>query len=375
MNSLTKKLPIIITASILVLSLAAVVLSQNGTISELRQTILNKEKNLALVELKLEEQGAITDKLEAQLQVYKDSIVILQLENERLHNKVTSLKGTISKLNQIIQKHDDKVAKLTTDINRLKESGRNNQDKIASLELQRDNLLKEMEAKDKQRIALDEEKKQIEKARKDNGGKIESYNDLTRNEMDKVDPAPALFEPPAINQSPAEPAPEGGGPNVSPQMQTAIISRQAEKLENIRTKTAVKYSSISLRNREGSNELKSVKKNENDWRYTFIDFDLENVDKEAIRDETFVLQVYDLDNNVVVPFNEKNMAFPNSDMGAIGYKFKYDGKPVSVRYINTQPKEGSNYELRLIYLNKKGLTFPLANGTKRIVDSGKVTVD
>ncbi len=136
----------------------------------------------------------------------------------------------------------------------------------------------------------------------------------------------------------------------------------------------MKFSAFSLRNREAGNELKSVKKNENDWRYTFIDFDLDNTDSEAIMDEYFVLQVFDLDNNAVVPFNEKNMAFPNSEMGAIGYKFKYDGKPVSVRYINTQSKEGGNYEIRLVYL-KNGLTFELANGKKKIVEAGKVTVD
>ncbi len=60
-------------------------------------------------------------------------------------------------------------------------------------------------------------------------------------------------------------------------------------------------------------------------------------------------------------------------MGAIGYKFKYNGNPVSVRYINTQPKEGSNYEIRLVYL-KNGLTFKLTNGAKTIVEAGKVTV-
>lgn len=374
MNSMTKKIPLIIAASAITLALSAVILYQGGYISELKQTILNKDKKIVLISQQLEEQVSISEELEAKLQVYKDSVNILQMENHALHSKIETLKGTISKLNQIIQKQDDQVVKLTAEINRLRESGGNYVSKIKDLERQRDDLLKKMEEEDRKRIALIESKKQSETIKIDNNGKIEALNNEVREELNRIDSAPIVPVPPTINQSPSEPTlSETGGPKVSEEMQSAIKSRQQERLANIITKTNVKFSTVSLRNREGGNELKKVKKDENDWRYTYIDFDLENTDKEAIIDETFVIQVYDLDNNQVVPFNEKNLAFPNSEMGAIGYKFKYNGNPVSVRYINTQPKEGSNYEIRLVYL-KNGLTFKLTNGAKTIVEAGKVTV-
>ncbi|MCF8244021.1 MAG: hypothetical protein K9J37_03135 [Saprospiraceae bacterium] len=371
---MTKKLPLIITASAVALTFVAIMLYQGGYISELEQTIQKKEKQILVVSQKLDDQVEISTALEAQLQVYKDSVNVLQLQNQALHTKIETLKGTISKLHKIVQKHDDKVSELTAEIKRLRESGSNDAKKIKDLEQQREDLLKKMEEIDHERIALIEAKKESEKAKQNNNGKIESLNNSARVEIDKVDEAPLLPALPAINQSPAEPTPDGGSPKVSEEMQSAIISRQQERLANIMTKTEVKFSTISLRNREDSNELKKIKKSDNEWRYTFIDFDLDNVDKEAIIDETFVLQVYDIDNKEVVPFNEKNMAFPNSEMGAHGYKFKYDGKPVSVRYINTQPKEGSNYEIRLVYF-KNGLTFKLANGARKIVESGRVTID
>ena len=373
MNSVSKKTALIITASAIVLSLSAVILFQDGFISELKQTILNKDRKIVLVSQQLTELQDISKELEAKLQVYMDSVNMLQLENQALHEKIESLKGTISKLNQIIQKHDDKVSKLTAEINQLKETGRNNESKVKGLEQQRDNLLKKMETDDRKRIALMEAQKAEEKAKKENSIKIESLNNEARVEMDKVDSTPILPPAPVINQSPSEPAQTNAGPNVSEAMQSVIISKQQERLATIITKTSVKFSTISLRSREGGNELKKVQKSDNDWRFTFIDFNLENVEKAAIIDETFVIQVFDLDNNAVVPFNEKNLAFPNSEMGAIGFKFKYDGNPVSVRYINTQPKEGSNYEIRLVYL-KNGLTFKLANGTMKVVEAGKVTV-
>lgn len=375
MNSLSKKLPLIITASAVALTLVAVILYQGGYISELKQTIQNKDRKIITVSQRLDEQLEISAELEAKLQVYKDSVNMLQLENQSLHAKIEALKGTIAKLNQIVQKHDDKVGELTAEITRLRESGRSNVSKIKELEQERDVLLHKMEKLDHERVALMEDKKTSESAQEKNETKIEVLNNSVQKEMDRVDPAPLLPALPAINQSPTEQVPqEISGPKVSEEMQTAIISRQQERLSNVMMKTQVKFSAVSLRNREGGNELKNVKKNDNDWRYTYIDFDLDNLDREAIMDEYFVLQVFDIDNNAVVPFNEKNMAFPNSEMGAIGYKFKYDGKPVSVRYINMQAKEGSNYEIRLVYL-KKGLTFELANGRKKIVEAGKVTVD
>ena len=374
MNSMTKKLPAIISASAVVaLTLIAVILYQGGYITELKQTLASKDKKLVFVSQQLDEQKLLTDGLQAELQLYKDSVAVLQTENQRLHAKIDELKNTISKLNKIVQKHDDKVVELTAEINRLKEGGKKNAEKVKELEQEREELLTKMETIDKERIALLEDKRQNEQTKKVNEEKIVSLDKVAQEKIDQAaDQVPQTAPAPIINQSPSEPM-AATSPKVSEELQAAIVSRKQERLANIMAKTEVKFTSISLRNREGGNDLKRIKSEDN-WRYTFIDFDLENVDKESIMDETFIIQVYDLDNNVVVPFNEKNMQFPNSEMGAIGYKFKYDGKPVSVRYLNTQPKEGRNYELRLIYF-KNDLTFKLANGTKRIVEDGKVAVN
>lgn len=368
MNSMTKKIAIFVSASAIVtLALVAVIFGKNGHIKTLEQTIVEKD-------LVINEERALREDAEAKLQVYKDSVVLLAAENEALHLKINELKGTISKLNKIIQKHDDKVVALTAEINRLKEGGKRNVDKIKVLEQEREERLIEMEKIDKERNALllEKQNRELQQQHKESElKKQESFVQQQEKEMDKQDPAP-LVAPAPINQSPSS-------PNVvsevkpSEALQAAIATRQQERLNNVLHKTAVKFKSISLRHREGSNDLKKIK-DEDSWRYTFIDLDLDNIDKEAIMDEEFIIQLYDLDKNLVVPYNERNMAFPNSEMGAIGYKFKYEGKPVHIRYINTQPKEGRNYELRLVYF-KDDMTFKLANGTKQIVVDGKVTVD
>ena len=144
---------------------------------------------------------------------------------------------------------------------------------------------------------------------------------------------------------------------------------QQKRLANIVTNTKVNFESISLRNKENSNDLKKIK---NDgWRYTFIDFSLENPEANALRDEYFLIQIFDLDNNQVVPMNEYNPGFPDSPQGSTGYLFQHTGKPVSVRYINTQLKQGSNYQVRLFYYKDK-MVFPLRNGIQDIVKNGEV---
>ncbi len=372
MKSMTKKLPIIITASAVVALSLAYILFQGGYIKTLEQTIKDKDATIVLVSQERDEALLRIEEIEQELKLYKDSVVVLQLENEQLHAKIEELKGTISKLNKTIQKHDDKVASLTEQINRLKESGSKYEAQIKSLELQRDEQLQKMEEIDRERITLKEQQRKQEESQLHNAAKLNEIEaKIEQKEQELPEPAPQPTPEPIINQSPSE-VPVHEPVNAPTELQAAIKLRQQERLNKIVQNTSVSFKSISLRNRDGENELKRIKSDE--WRYTFVDFDLSNADQEAIMDEQFILQLYDLDNKVVVPFNEKNPAYPNSEIGALGYKFKYEGKPVSVRYINTQPKEGSNYELRLVY-PKNGVVFTLVNGTKRIVEEGKVAMN
>ena len=85
----------------------------------------------------------------------------------------------------------------------------------------------------------------------------------------------------------------------------------------------------------------------------------------------FILQLFDVDKNQVVPFNEQNNIYPDSDLGAVGFKFQYAGRPVLIRYYNYQEKQSANYEIRLVYLNKN-MAIPLKNGTLKIVQDGDV---
>lgn len=375
MESSNRKKIFLAASAVVSITLLATVIFQGGFIVELKKAVQVKDVLLVKANQQLDEQRALTDELQFKLEVYQDSIDVLNLENQALHGKIERLKETIFKLNKSLGKQEEKVRQLTKEIKQLLENGKVNNQAVAKLEKERDELLREMEANDRERITLINWKNEAEAKARDNHSAIGKVTDDAQEILNKIDPAP--FNPPApiINQSPVEIA-EGKAEEttVSNELQATIINRQQERLKKIISSTSVKYHSISLKNREEGNDLKKLKDKEEGWRYTFIDLDLDNLDKSAIIDETFLVQIFDLDNQLVVPFNEKNLAYPNSEMGAKGYKFKYDGNQVSIRYINTQPKEGRNYEIRLLYY-KNGLTFMVDNGSKRIVDDGKVTVD
>ena len=377
MNSMTKKLPLIVSISTAA-SLALLAIYQSDVISDLKEVLSINKKKLTLTEQALHQEMETTESLRKDIAVLNDSIYILNLTISNLNEQVEEQLSIIKNLNTSLKKQENKVAQLTREINQLEANARQNENKIKVLSSERDSILTRMAEDDRRRIAAMNEQRQKEQEQADKNNRLLDLHSkmdgkkekLDARMQDKQDESPMQAPEPIINQAPGT---TGTSPSANEEMSMIIKNRQQERLNNILTQTKVHFSGISLRNRENSNELKKIKDNGNGWRYTFIDFDLSNTDKEAIMDETFIIQIYDLDKNVVVPFNERNNSFPNSDQGAIGYKFKYDGKPVSIKYVNTQQKEGENFEIRLIYF-KNELTFNVVNGRKKIVENSQVIV-
>jgi hypothetical protein len=382
MNSMTKKLPLVISFTS-ALALALLVIYQSGVISELTEVLTISKKKLALTEQALQQEMETSESLRREIAVLTDSIEELNLEVATLQDKIAEQKSIIRNLNASLRKMEDRVGQLTKEIQRLEGKNAGNEQRINALVKERDDLLVKMEEKDRLRIAAMNDQKQKEQQQAAQSNRLLELESKMEQKQERLDtkveekqnitPSFRAQTPdPVINQSPASPD-HVAAPSANEEMSRIIKNRQQERMNNILTQTSVRFSGVTLRNRESSNDLKKIRENGNGWRYTFIDFDLENPDKGAIMDETFIVQIYDLDNKLVVPMNEKNPNFPESEQGAIGYKFKYDGKPVSVRYYNTQKKEGENFEIRLVYF-KNGLTFNLANGRKKIVENGLVIV-
>ncbi len=369
MNSITKRLPLIFSIST-ALSLAALTVHQSGVISELREVLSLTNKKLLLTEQSLHQEIETSESLRKELAVFQDSIEVLNLDIAKLADKIAEQKATIKKLSAGIRKQEERVAQLSAEIRHLHQDKQKNDEKIKALAAERDAILRKMEEADRKRIEAMNQQRQQEQQQDIQNTRRDELKAQAKTKQEQINTSSVPATEPVINQSPASTAPAAPADS---KMGQAIKNRQQQRMKNIVTQTTAKFTGIVLRNRENSNALRKIKDNGNGWRFTFIDFDLDNPDREAILDETFIIQIYDLDNKRVVPMNEYNPNFPESEQGAYGYKFKYEGKPVSIRYLNTQKKEGNNFEIRLVYF-KNGLTFPLTNGSKRIVEGGAVVV-
>jgi len=360
MNSMKKKLLTAfgITATI---AFSSIIVYQTDVISKLTKNLQSETRRADSAEREVAVKNQMIEEL-------SDSIEVLHMEIATLNETIATQKSAINKLNRILKSQEEKVAELTKEISILEKTGAANWKKINQLQEERETMLLKMEEYDKYRQTVKDIQAEAERKQKEEQKKLESAQRMLK-ENEPSQSAPVMEAPPVILNQPPSSEPPMESPNINSPMSEVIKNEQQERLANIKSNTTVKFSDITMRKKETSNNLKKI--DPKDWRYTFIEFDLNNPAKDLILEETFVLQLFDLDNNQVVPMNESNPGFPESEQGRTGYKFRYKGAPITVRYFNNQRKEGVNYEIRLFYL-KSGLFFPLDNGTKLIVQNGEV---
>lgn len=369
MKKVTNKLPMMVAVST-ALALAFVIVHQSGVIQGLKEKLGIVERKLDKSDKALEAERTMTKSLQNEIVVLEDSIGVLHLEIAQLDDKIAEQKETIRHQNKKIQKLEDSVKSLSGQISQLKKNGQASSKKIQGLEAERDELLVKMEGLDRQRAQA---MRAREKAEQD---KRREAKRLAKAEKEKKRIEAAANRPPSSAPSPNAERPVKKEQPLSAQKEelqnevnTEIKTREQERIKKIVTGTTVEFSSVSISMKENGKPLDKLKKD--GWKSTRFVVNLNNPDHKAIIDESFIVQVFDLDENKVIPVNEANIRFPDSNQGSLGYRFDYEGTPLNINYFNTQKKTGKNFELRLFYA-KNGVLFPLKNGTLRIVRDGLV---
>ena len=367
MNSLNKKI-ILYAVSAVALTATIGFIIQTDALAGLKEDFNLLFKENERHKQQVGKQAVTIQQLGEEIKLRDDSISTLNLKITSLIEETTSLKNKIRSLDKKVQQRSEKVAVLTKKINTLEKNNSVDKKKMATLAKERDDLLKQMESMSRQRM---DNSQQLE-ANKD---KVTQNNTMLkqlkkeRNEqkekMKMLDgsakPTPSK-EP--VHTASTAPAFVPNELSIAKQKDEIIQSRKMARMRDIVLSTTVNYKSVQLKNNKKGKELEEIKNG--GWRYTVIELDLSNPDAEAIFDEDFIIQVFDLDDHKVVPVNESNPNFPDSEMGAAGYRFTYEGKPIEIQYFNSQKKTGKNYEIRLFYA-AKGFLLPISNGKKWIV--------
>lgn len=143
-------------------------------------------------------------------------------------------------------------------------------------------------------------------------------------------------------------------------------------IDEIVNNTIINMLSVRVGSKPKLGNLNKIKKNSSKWMYSSFEFIMTHPsDQKLIENEQFVLKIIDKDTGKILPYLEENPSFPESVEGTNGKNFRFTNNPIEVLHINTQKKEGKNYEAR-IYLVKNGEEYLLANSHRMIVNNRKV---
>ncbi len=160
-------------------------------------------------------------------------------------------------------------------------------------------------------------------------------------------------------------------------VETAVAKKEetAEKMVKLKAildNTIIDFRGISLRAERDGDHISKLKKKGKNWKYTFINFDIQNAMPGYLIGAEFEWRIVDMDTGEPISYIESNNVYPDAK-DAKGLYFIYQGYAEEVVFINTQPKEGANYELKLFYL-EDGQDY-YVNGSSRPIVFDKQCID
>jgi len=326
---MSNSLKILVSASAVIGLLTVTVFQQSN--------ILSYKKVISFQNVKLEQQAAIIDDqaneieeltisnalLSDELNLVRDSISILQ-------NDLTILQTKYQKSKKSLSAVEEELAIRQKELDFIKAQMLKNKTKASN------------EAALKEKVAMLE-------------AQLEQLNYLQENEKEDVIEVENEIE----------------------EVETAVTNKEetAEKMVRLKAileNTIIDFRGISLRSERDGDHIAKLKKNGKNWKYTFINFDIQNAMPGYLVGAEFEWRIVDMDTGEPLSYIESNSVYPDAE-DAKGLHFVYQGYAQEVVFINTQPKKGANYELKLFYL-EDGNEF-YVNGSSRPIIFDKQCID
>ena len=283
------------------------IVTQNRTITEYENSVLHLE--------------SIIEDYKIESEILVDSILVLNETINEMVLQIAEQDKLISALKNKLNKTLRSFQSLESEIARLEQEKQDNSLLIASLEQEKNEYLKEYSRVKVQADIQSETKIELQKTTAEN-------------------------------------------------IQLELAKRKRMLIDDIAANTKVMYKSVKLGKKPNKSNTKKTA-GRNKWNYTTFEFQMEHgVDSRNIMDEAFILKIVDADTGEIVPYNEGNRKFPDSEVETEGWRFNFVDNPVRALHVNFQQKKGKNYEAR-IYLVKEGKEYFLANSSRLLVTGGK----
>jgi hypothetical protein len=153
-------------------------------------------------------------------------------------------------------------------------------------------------------------------------------------------------------------------------VQMKLTEARSSRINQLVTGTKVNYQRLWLAKEKNGKPITRTRKD--NWGFTYLLFDLENIDKESVLDQYFIIKLVDSDSKEVLSYLESNPRYPESSIDSKGVRFKYEGNVVEVPYLNSQLKNGANYEVQIWYQHDDGKEYLMPGSIYKFVLDGKV---
>ncbi|MEL6636102.1 MAG: hypothetical protein AAFW73_10350 [Bacteroidota bacterium] len=315
-----------ILGTALLVGFTAVGFKQQQRIEGQTQTITNQEQEIDFLEESLEatvaENKVLLEEnheLENQVALLRDSVAVLKSQVKRLAGKVSQQKKQLRSFDRKLKRMEQQYEGLKTEIAEIHRQGQMDQAKINALEAEKAQIRDQVET-------LNVQKDQMAKQQQ-----------ATEAEL----------------------------------LDRRVREARLQRINNIVNETAVEFVNVITRKKRYSKPVNRIR-NGKGWKYTIVNFHLGNADPQALLDERFLLKIVNTDTHEILSYIESNPNFPNSTIDSKGVPFRFDGNLVEIAHFNNLQKKGKNYEIQIYYVDDQGKEYPLINGRRPLVVSGKV---
>ncbi len=128
--------------------------------------------------------------------------------------------------------------------------------------------------------------------------------------------------------------------------------------------TKVIYNYIACRNDRYGRKIKKLKSGAKNWKYTFLQFNLETENNNLLLDKQFRMRVLSTDLNTYLNFTTDKQPKPVS-----WYDFQYEGEPVKISLYNEDNIKGKSFDIQIFYI-VDGEEYLLEDFQKSIFEDG-----
>lgn len=109
--------------------------------------------------------------------------------------------------------------------------------------------------------------------------------------------------------------------------------------------TTVIYNYVACRNDKYGRKIKKLKGGAKNWKYTFMQFNLETENVNLLLDKTFRMRVLSTDLNTYV-----NFTTDKSVKSTCYFDFNYEGEPIKISLYNEKNIKGKSFDIQIFHI-------------------------